>query len=332
MATYTEYGTGTQYTDASKLNPNTKYVESGTGKTALGSAFYSTPTTQKTTTPTATVAPAQQPQAAPQPSQTIAETTATTATTPTQAIQQPKADGGTEQKQPTESLTFNGSIVDLLDQAGVDSSYAARAQLAQQFGIKNYTGTTQQNIDLGKKYVDAFNAQNGKEVPNSGGDARAALRDYFSSPQLNDAALDPQRDFFDQVAGLNPVQNQIFSMMGQVFSSINTQQSFVDLYGQLQKEQGLPALNMELANIQNIMDGTEDDIRNEITAVGGFATESQVQALTAARNKTLLKQANNLANIIAVKNDYVNNIVQLTKADRDQVSKALDQNWGFWTR
>jgi len=51
----------------------------------------------------------------------------------------------------------------------------------------------------------------------------------------------------------------------------------------------------EAMNLQNIMDGTEQDIRNEITKAGGFATESQVQGLTVARNRDLIKQYNSLS-------------------------------------
>lgn len=42
----------------------------------------------------------------------------------------------------------NNSIVDYLAGTGQDSSYAARARLAQQKGISGYRGTTQQNLQL----------------------------------------------------------------------------------------------------------------------------------------------------------------------------------------
>ena len=40
------------------------------------------------------------------------------------------------------------SIVDYLKSKGQDSSYSARKQLAQQYGIKDYSGTANQNISL----------------------------------------------------------------------------------------------------------------------------------------------------------------------------------------
>ena len=60
-----------------------------------------------------------------------------------------------------------------------------------------------------------------------------------------------------------------------------------------------------------------------------MALDSQVRAIAAARSKTLLVKARALSNIIDAKNDYIDNIVTLTKADRDQVSKDIDQKLGI---
>lgn len=45
-------------------------------------------------------------------------------------------------------LNTNTSIVDYLKSQGQDSSYTARAKLAKEYGISNYTGTAQQNTQL----------------------------------------------------------------------------------------------------------------------------------------------------------------------------------------
>ena len=45
--------------------------------------------------------------------------------------------------------TYRGdSLVDALDQIGVDSSFASRKELAQKNGIDNYTGSARQNLEL----------------------------------------------------------------------------------------------------------------------------------------------------------------------------------------
>ena len=56
--------------------------------------------------------------------------------------------GASTSKPATPSKPSSGSIVDYLNSQGKDSSFSARKKLANQYGIKNYTGTTKQNIDL----------------------------------------------------------------------------------------------------------------------------------------------------------------------------------------
>lgn len=48
-------------------------------------------------------------------------------------------------------LNTNTSVVDYLKSQGQDSSYSARKKLASEYGISNYTGSEQQNIELLKK-------------------------------------------------------------------------------------------------------------------------------------------------------------------------------------
>jgi len=55
---------------------------------------------------------------------------------------------GTSTPTSTTSAAGGSSIVDFLNSKGQDSSYGARARLAQQYGISNYTGSAQQNTQL----------------------------------------------------------------------------------------------------------------------------------------------------------------------------------------
>lgn len=227
------------------------------------------------------------------------------------------------------TMPKNGSVVDLLNSAGQDSSYAARSQLAQQYGIQGYTGTAAQNTDLSKKYLEAYNKNKATKSPESGAQAASALDSYFQETPEKTAALDPVKQFMDSYAGMNPIEANIFQQLSTIASTPLNQQSLTDFYKQEIATQGLQELNMEFADIKRIMDGTEDDIRDEVTKAGGFATESQVQALAGARNKTLLKKANYLADVINAKNDYVDHIVSLTEADRKQVSDDFDRKLGI---
>lgn len=268
------------------------------------------------------MAPQPAAQAPATPAPTIQTPATPTATLPTQ--QQAPA----QQKASQITMPANGSVVDLLNMAGQDSSYAARAQLAQQYGIQSYKGTAAQNQELSKKFLEAYNQLKGTTAPQSGAEARTAISAY-QSLQPQEAQQDPTRQFMDMYSSMNPIEANIFQQLSGLLSSTNTQQSMRDLYAQEVAAQGLPALNMELADINRIMEGTESDIRDEITRAGGMITESQVQALVQSRNKNLLKKANYLSNVISAKNDYIDNIVSLTQADRKQVSDDLDRKLGI---
>lgn len=229
---------------------------------------------------------------------------------------------------PTQQLQAMPSIVDILTTTGQDSSFAARKQMAMDFGIQGYTGTADQNKQLKDKYLAAYEANKSKTAPDTGAQAASQLDQFFTEttkgPEQN-----PFQSFFDTIGGFNPIENALFTQLSQVLSAPQNTQSLTDFYKQEIAAQGIPELNMELADIKRIMDGTEDDIREEVEKAGGFATESQVQAMTGARNKTLLKRATYLADVLNAKNEYVDRIVDLTQADRKAVSEELDRKLGI---
>ena len=235
----------------------------------------------------------------------------------------------TQTTQPQKPLPNTVSVVDLLNAAGQDSSYAARAQMAQQFGIQSYTGTANQNLELGKKFRELYEAKKTTQAPESGAEARTAMQTGLQPEPTQ--AVDPTKQFFDIYGGMNPVESQIYTQLSTLLSSVTTQKSLVELYQEEIKSSGVQGLKLELADMNRIMDGTEDDIRAEISNAGGFATESQVQALSSARNKTLLRKASYLSDVIRAKEDYIDNIVNLTKADREQVSKDITNKLGITT-
>lgn len=231
---------------------------------------------------------------------------------------------GTTTNTPALTMPPNGSVVDLLNAAGQDSSQAARKDLASQFGVQGYDFSAAKNQELANKYLDFYNSKKGTAAPAT--NPRQEIQDGTAQTP------DPQQSFFDQYMSMNPVVKNLYDSISQTLSSIGTQQTFTEQYQDLVKSQGIEGLQTDLMNINNIMDGTEDDIRTEIVKAGGFATDSQVQALTGARNKTLLKQANLLTNQLQAKEDYVNNIMDLAQADRGEVDKQIDQKINLSTK
>jgi len=103
-------------------------------------------------------------------------------------------------------------------------------------------------------------------------------------------------------------------------------------YNDLREQAGLPEMNAQLMNMQNIMNGTTDDIRDEVTKAGGFATESQVQALAAARNKTIMKQYNSLSTQYDAAQQNVQQMTQFAQQDtqnamaRQQLSVSVTES------
>lgn len=220
----------------------------------------------------------------------------------------------------------NPSVVDLLNSTGADSSKTGRSALAGQLGVQGYDFSAAKNQELAKKYTEYFNKKQGTEVPNDNPrqQMQEEMRESVDAPEE-----DSLQSLSDQYMSMNPVVKTMYDAIQQELSTPITKQSFKDEFAKLQTEQGIPALNTELMNIKNIMDGTEDDIRTEITKAGGFATESQVQALVGVRNKTLVKQANVLQQQVALKQDYVDQIMQFSQLDRAAVEKQVDRKLGL---
>ena len=249
-------------------------------------------------------------------------------------VNAPKPGGTQETVQgasPALQMPASGSIVDLLNMAGVDSSSQNRAVLAKQFGVEGYStkgGTAAQNQDLAKKFLEAYNKSSSVPTPETSAAGRSGVLDLMeqTAPKSEE---DVQANFFDAYSAMNPVEKSLFDAINQAISTPVTKQSFLEEFQQLQAEQGVPALRTELLNIKRIMDGTEDDIRDEIIKGGGFATESQVQAMTGARNKTLLKQATNLADQLDVQEDYVDRLMEFSQMDRKDVEEQADRKLGL---
>jgi hypothetical protein len=118
---------------------------------------------------------------------------------------------------------------------------------------------------------------------------------------------------------------QLLADRAEYNSVANQSKSLLDFYNQAVKDSGIPAINAELINSKKIIEGTEDDIRNEVKAVSGFATDSQVLALSSARNKTLIKNYNALLDTKTMAMEQVNNMVNLAGQDRNFALQSVQQ-------
>lgn len=121
---------------------------------------------------------------------------------------------------------------------------------------------------------------------------------------------------FDSLsASMAPIMNSLNQVISDINNPAITGQNLQQEYNQLSQQYQLPQMNTELLNYQNIMNGTQDDIAQELTAGGGTATQSQVLAMTSARNTVIMKQYTALSNQYQAATTNVNNMLQYASTD-----------------
>lgn len=113
------------------------------------------------------------------------------------------------------------------------------------------------------------------------------------------------------------------------YSPKNQKNNLMSVYKSLVKDSGLNDINEELIDAKRIIDGTEDDIRTEVTKASGFATDSQVQAMTNARNKTLIANYNTLLETKNSITEQIGNMMQYAQADRQYAAQQFEQRMNF---
>ena len=107
------------------------------------------------------------------------------------------------------------------------------------------------------------------------------------------------------------------------------QTSLVDDYKAMLAESGVKELDTKLMNLGNVIEGSEDDIRTEVEKAGGFATDSQVMALTSVRNKSLIKTYNNLLETRNQQMKYIDTMMGLAKEDKAAANQRFAMQMNF---
>lgn len=123
--------------------------------------------------------------------------------------------------------------------------------------------------------------------------------------------------------------DSIFTQFDDYFSPIKQKQSLLQEYQSMEQTLGINAMNAELLNSKRIIEGTEDDIRSEVQAVSGFATDSQVLALSNARNKSLVKNYNYLLEARDSAMTQLNTMMNLSMKDREIATQEFDTKMNF---
>ncbi len=141
-----------------------------------------------------------------------------------------------------------------------------------------------------------------------------------------------QQDNIDTFLSADEGYQSIVKAQQKTKDELAKQPTLVDTYKKYLKDSGIKELDTELLNAKNIIEGTEQDIRNEVSAAGGFATDSQVQALANARNVSLIKNYNNLVNERSQRQEYLTTMMGLAQQDRAYASQNADRQMQFDTQ
>ena len=208
-------------------------------------------------------------------------------------------------------------------------------QLAYNDALKNLNagGLTGNNL---------ANAQNalansyGMPAPNKFSQMHQQLQQSGAAPAAPGAAMAQVQSAKpyepDQATAIAAVTGnpQIDSLLQTVSQQIlNPQEQTTSLmadYKKLYKQSGLGDINQELIDADTVINGTEQDIRREITAAGGFGTESQVQAMSLSRNKGLLKRYNQLVQMQTNAQNQLNTMIGLDSQDKQIAQQRLQSN------
>ena len=177
----------------------------------------------------------------------------------------------------------------------------------------------QSKFDVGQTAAQ----QSGMPAPTSAGEARSAVSSFLPPPTPYSSV--------DTLLQQDPGFQGIIQTFQEYMNPKNQRESLVSEYSKMIKDSGIQNIDAELLDMKNIIDGSEDDIRTEITKAGGFATESQVQAMTNSRNKQLIKNYNTLLETRNQKEQYINTLIGLSAQDRQAADQRFDRmmNFGF---
>lgn len=174
----------------------------------------------------------------------------------------------------------------------------------------------------GQKFKQAFQqtTTSGVQAPATQGAAAGAMPppDQGQAPSPIGAIMETDKNF-----------DSILTNFDDWFSPPKQKQSLLQEYQSMEKSLGIQAMNAEMIDAKRIIEGTEDDIRAEVTAAGGFATDSQVQAMSNARNKSLIKNYNYLQESRDSAMTQLNTMMNLSMEDRKMAEAEFDRKLDF---
>jgi len=179
----------------------------------------------------------------------------------------------------------------------------------------------------GNKYQQALDTvkSSGLAAPTSGGLASASIQQAMKGVPQDPA----QGNVVGQIMDTDSNFDSILTGYDDFFSPPKQKQSLVQEYQSMLKASGIQSINESLIDAKRVIEGTEDDIRLEVEKAGGFATDSQVQALAIGRNKSLIKNYNYLLESRDNAMTQLNTMMNLTVQDRQAAQAEFDRKLNY---
>ncbi len=187
-------------------------------------------------------------------------------------------------------------------------------------------GLTGSDLTAAQKSLSAYQqghaaaTASGPAPQESGAGMSAATTAVNSASQPDTSGVD---NFLATNKEADPVR-QIMSQVADLQNSQKNSSTLLQDYKSLYAGSGLDNINEELIHADTVINGTEQDIRNEIQAAGGMGTESQVQAMTLARNKPLLIRYNQLAQMKTDATNQLNSMMSLDAQDKQMAQQRVN--------
>lgn len=230
----------------------------------------------------------------------------------------------------TQPLNVDTSVIDFLKSTGKDSSYSARSALAASNGIKGYTGSEQNNIDL----LAALKKGSAPATPAAVTDTKSATAYINSGQQADQASAAKASDVPVRTStqSYTDIFNNLKTTLTQGLGDKPAAPNFETTYNTALEQSGIGDLETQLNDLTNQENEIRATFRVQKTSEKGKPVamnviEGRVSEEEAAANERLdvvSRQKDYVTNQLKTKYDVVNNLIKLKGMDYDAATKSYD--------
>lgn len=186
------------------------------------------------------------------------------------------------------------------------------------------TPTTFTSTDVAKQYGAALQTAKATGPPPQ--DAASANTAVNSALTANPPPQTPPPAVDNLFNGTSPTLQDSVAQITKDLNPTANDQLLQDSLDKITADKStLAGLNTQSMNFDNVMSGSQQEIQDEIQKSGGFATQSQILALTGARNQALLTQQKIVQQKIQNAQDAVNNDISLYQNEKDMANTQFAQ-------